>query len=127
VRGRFARTNSTTPRPELGRFIVTEAWLGENDAVSSGTFVRVKDNGLRCFAAPCPSLTETAINASPAANIAALDFAPSGMTDEQINACTLETFASDGLLVAGDRYTFEVNGTTANGRTVTAGYYRLGN
>ncbi|TMQ12898.1 MAG: hypothetical protein E6J90_25860 [Deltaproteobacteria bacterium] len=127
VRGRFARTNSTTPQPLLGKFIITEAWLAEGDAASAGNFVRVKDNGVRCFAAPCPSLTETTLNGSASTDISGLDFTPAAMTADQITTCTQETFTTDGLLVAGDRYSFVVNGTSAIGRTVTNGFYRLTN
>jgi len=125
VRGQFARKNTTTPRPELGRFVITEAWLAEGDMPSSGTFVKVRDNGLRCFAAPCPSLTESALNGSTSTDIAGLDWAPSAMTDAQIEECTADLFTSDGLLVVGDRYTMTENGSTANGRTVTVAYQRL--
>jgi hypothetical protein len=125
VSGRFARTNFTTPRSSLGRFLVTEAWLAVGEEASAGTFVRVKDNGVRCFAAPCPSLTETALNTTKSSDISALDYTPAAMTYDQINTCNQETFTTDGLLLAGNGYTFVVNGTTAEGRTVTNGYYRL--
>ena len=61
VRGRFARTNSTTPDPSLGRFVITEAWGAEGSVPAQGAFVRVEDNGLRCLVAPCPSITETTL------------------------------------------------------------------
>src|SRR5262245_60741979 len=74
VRGTFRRFNDTTSRPELGRFVITEAWLAEGDAESSGTFVNVKDNGIRCVTAPCPSFTETALNRRATTDIADVDF-----------------------------------------------------
>jgi hypothetical protein len=125
VRGQFARRNTTTPRPDLGRFVITEAWVAEADMPSSGTFVRLQDNGLRCFAPPCPSLTETTLNLSTSVDIAAIDWTPSAMTDAQIEECTGDLFAPDGLFVAGARYTFTENGTPATGRTVTVAYQRL--
>lgn len=125
VRGQFARRNTTTPRPDLGRFVITEAWVAEADMPSSGAFVKVADNGIRCFAAPCPSLTETALNLSTSVDIAGLDWTPSAMTEAQIEECTGDLFTPDGLLVVGDRYTFTENGSTANGRTVTVAYQRL--
>ncbi|MCX5745537.1 MAG: hypothetical protein NT062_23925, partial [Proteobacteria bacterium] len=54
VRGRFAKTNDTV-RPELGRFVVSEAWVGEGTGVADGVFARIKDAGVRCIAAPCAS------------------------------------------------------------------------
>jgi len=73
VRGKFARTNST-PSRKLGRFVLSEAWVAEGDALSDGQFVRVKNNGLACLIAPCPSLTETMLNTTKAVDIAELDW-----------------------------------------------------
>lgn len=125
VVGRFARTNTTTPDPTLGRFVISEAWVSEGDGVSTGTFVKVKDNGLRCFVAPCPNLTETTLNTPQTTDIAEVDWTPSGLTDAQIEDCTQDMYGPDGLMIAGDRYTTTVNGTAAKGRTVTAAYQRL--
>ena len=125
VRGSFKRVNHTTPRPELGRFVISEAWLSENDAVSSGAFVNVKDNGVRCLVAPCPSLTETSLNLGTATNIADVDFTPAALDDAQIQECRELMATPTGIIVAGDRYTVNVNGRTANGRTASAAFYRL--
>jgi len=124
LRGRFAATN-TTPRPELGRFVISEAWVAEGDGVSEGAFVRVKDNGLRCLVAPCPSLTETTLNTPRTTNIAELDWSPSGLTDREIEGLTDRLFSPDGILVAGRRFTVHENAQTAKGRTVTNAYERL--
>jgi hypothetical protein len=125
VVGQFARTNTTTPDPTLGRFVISQAWVADGDGVSAGTFVRVQDNGLRCFAAPCPNLTETTLNTPQTTNIAEVDWTPSGLTQAQIEDCTQDMYGPDGLVIAGDRYTTTVNGTAATGRTVTAAYQRL--
>ncbi len=124
VRGEFAKTNAT-PRPELGRFLVLEAWVAEGDPVADGTFVWLQDNGVRCFAAPCPSLTEQTLNMPNTTNIAAMDWTPSGLDADQIAECTQDLFTFPGLLVAGDRYNYTENGTAAKGRTVTAAFQRL--
>jgi hypothetical protein len=124
VRGTFKPFNRT-PRPELGRFVITEAWLAENDAVSGGTFVTVKDNGVRCFAAPCPSFTETSLNLDAVTNIADVDFTVAALTERQIEECRQLMATPTGIIVAGDRYTVNVDGRTADGRTATAAYYQL--
>lgn len=124
VRGTFAPTNST-PQPQLGRFVLAEAWVAEGDGAAQGTFVHVKDNGRRCFVAPCPNLTETTLNTSQVTNIADVDFAPSGMSDAEVAECTQSMYGPVGLLVAGDRYTVQVDGRTAPGRTATQAYQRL--
>jgi len=125
VAGRFARTNHTTPRPELGRFVITEAWLAAGDTPSAGAFVRVWDNGLRCFAAPCPSITEDLLNGPQSVDIAAIDWTPAALTERQVATCVAAMATPGGMFIAGDRYTEVVNGTTALGRTSTAAYLRL--
>jgi hypothetical protein len=124
VRGQFARSN-TTPLPDLGRFVITEAWVAEADVPSDGAFVKLFDNGLRCFAPPCPSLTEVTMNLTRTTDIAGIDWTTSGLTAEQIEECTGDLVTPDGLLVAGYRYTYSENGSAATGRTVTAAYQRL--
>lgn len=125
VRGAFAPTNSTTPQPELGSFIITEAWVAVDDGPASGTFVWVRDNGLRCLVAPCPNLTERTLNASRVTDIADVDFSPAGLTDSELEVCTTAMYGPDGVIVAGQRYTVQANGNTAPGRTATAAYRRL--
>jgi hypothetical protein len=125
VRGRFAPTNLTTPRPELGAFVITEGWVEKGDGMSAGVFVKVEDNRIRCFAAPCSHLTEQTLNTSQATNIAEVDFKPAGLGEEQIEECRNEMFIPQGILVAGYRYTVNVDGRTAKGRTATAAYLRL--
>jgi hypothetical protein len=125
VRGSFAPTNSTTPQPELGRFVITEAWVAENTAPASGTFVWVHDNGLRCLIAPCRNLTERTLNTSRSTDIADIDFTPAALTDPEREVCTAAMYGPNGLVVAGQRYTVQANGNTAPGRTATAAYRRV--
>jgi len=125
VRGRFAKQSNNPIQPELGRFIVTEAWIAQTDAVSDGVFVKVSDNGLRCFAAPCPSMTEKGLNTSRSAGIAEIDYSSSGLADEQIGELGLQMFEPSGLIVAGDRFSFKISGRPGKGRTATAVFARL--
>ena len=127
VRGRFAKKNLTTPVPSLGRFIITEAWVAEGENAPSGVFARVTQNGIRCIAAPCPSLTEKGLNTANTANIADLDFAPSGLTDRQVDGFIEQYTAPGGIIIAGDRYTFSISGRSGKGRTVTNGFHKLAN
>jgi hypothetical protein len=125
VRGRFAPTSLGEIEPQLGRFIVTEAWIAQSDSVADGVFVKVRDNGVRCIAAPCPSLTEKGLNTSRSADIAELDFSPSGLGDEQLGEVGIELFEESGVIVAGDRFTFSISGRPGKGRTATAVFVRL--
>lgn len=125
VRGRFAKKNTTTPRPELGKFIVAEAWVAEGDTAPDGVFAKVVENGIRCIAAPCPSLTEKGLNTGNTANISDLDFAPAGLTDRQVEGFVDQETAPQGIIVAGDRYTFKLSGRSGKGRTVTNAFHML--
>lgn len=126
LRGRFARSN-TTPRPQLGRFVIGEAWTAENAAISDGGFVRVRDNGVRCFAPPCPSLTEMWLNNDAVTQIYGMDYSAADLSDYQLSECGQALQTSDGMLTAGYRYTWVENGQVAIGRTATAVFMRLTN
>ena len=123
VRGRFARTNSGTVGKELGRFIVTEAWVAYGTSEAEGVFVRVVDSGIRCIVAPCPSVRETALNTSRSANITDVDFRPSGLDTEEIEEISGKMFEPAGLIIAGDRY----GSNSVKGRTATNVFVRLEN
>lgn len=127
VRGRFAPTNTSTPIPTLGRFVVTEAWINESTSVASGVFVKVKTNGVRCIAAPCADKTEKALNTTRYAAISDLDFADADLTEHQLDGFTQDLFTPGGIIVAGTRYTVHEGGLTAKGRTATAAFHRLAN
>jgi hypothetical protein len=115
VRGRFA--------PKDGRFIVTEAWVAETDAVPHGVFVKVHDGGVKCITAPCESFRERALNSSRFAMIAGIEWAESGVSDAQIESLTTALFEQPhGVIIAGDRVTIDGR---AKGRTATAVYTRL--
>lgn len=127
VRGRFA-PKSYSGFGNLGRFVVTEAWVAEGNGVSDGVFAKVRDNGVRCIQSPCPTVTEKGLNTSRSANIHSLDWSVGGFEDDQISKMAMELVTRpSGVIIAGDRYTFKENGINAKGRTVTAAYRRLEN
>lgn len=123
VRGRFAPQQYA--QGNLGRFVVTEAWVEEGDAVSDGVFVRAKTNSIQCITAPCPTITEKALNTSRSANIAGIDWSFAGLTDRETESFQAALSTDSGVIIAGDRYTVSENGHTAKGRTATAAYARL--
>jgi hypothetical protein len=128
VRGRFARYGTAKGiAHDMGRFIVTEAWVAQSGAATDGVFVRVKDNGLRCISAPCPSTSEAALNTSRTANISDIDFEPSGLTEDQVAEVMEAMFHPPGMIIAGDRFTTKVNGKWAKGRTATNVFVRVAN
>jgi hypothetical protein len=127
VRGRFAPKNLTTTSPAMGRFIVTEAWVAQGEGVSDGVFAKVYQNGIRCIAAPCPSLTEKALNASRTANISNVDFTAGTYDDAALSGLFSDYTAPSGVIVAGDRYSFTESGRPGKGRTATQAYRNVAN
>jgi hypothetical protein len=123
VRGRFAPQQYV--QGDLGRFVVTEAWVEEGAAVSDGVFVRAKTNHIECIAAPCPTITEKALNESRSANIAEIDWSLANLSDREVASFNDNLSSDSGVILAGDRYTVSENGRTAKGRTATAAYSRL--
>jgi hypothetical protein len=122
VRGGFVPAGAS----EHGRFAIGEGWVAEGTTPSTGTFVRVTDNGIRCLRAPCPNITEQTLNTHAAVDIAAMDFTPARLTTDQILDCQAEMATADGILVAGARFTVYDVATPAKGRTVTSAYSKLG-
>jgi hypothetical protein len=128
VRGRFARYGTTKGNGrELGRFIVTEAWVAQGIGAADGVFVKIKDNGVRCITAPCPSTGEAALNTSRTASLHEIDFSDSNISDETLSTLSERMFQPSGLIIAGDRFSHRVNGTTARGRTATNVFAKLEN
>lgn len=126
VRGRFAPVNDSTPMPELGRFIVTEAWVAETDTPASGVFVKVHDAGIKCITTPCPSLEEKGLNEGRTAIIGSIDFSLASLGESSIASFTDALFTDPaGIIIAGDRYNTSENGQTVKNRTATAAYRKL--
>jgi hypothetical protein len=109
---------TTIAGKNVGVFKATEAWLAGTSSTPDGVFVKVHDNGVRCFAAPCSNLEEDKLNSSRNALDADVDYSLSGATERQIDAAVAK-YESDGVIIAGDRYTVRANGHTAKGRTAT--------
>jgi len=124
VRGRLG-PHADPFLPDLGSFVITEAWVAENDAVSDGVFVRIQDNGLRCFSAPCPHLDEMRLNTHRATPIDEIDLARAGLTPGQEEALVAAEYSERGILVAGHRYDVYANGHAGRGRAITAAYRML--
>jgi hypothetical protein len=112
---------SITPHPaDAGAmFSVTEVWLPRiPGGVAEGVAVLVKDNGVRCITAPCPSLTEYRVNSNRFAEITDIDLAT---TDELALDIGMSALHDDGVLVFGDRY-YPTKG--AKGRAANQFYTR---
>jgi hypothetical protein len=84
---------------------VTEIWVASSPEWAEGVFTLVKDNGIRCFRAPCPSLTEQKLNSNLASvNITGIDLDESGAEQDAIDRASEAMYSEDGLVVVGYRY-----------------------
>lgn len=86
-------------------FAVTEIWVSSAPEWVDGVFTLVKDNGIRCITAPCPSLTERKLNSNIASvNISSLDFDEVAAKDQDaIDLAHQQVYSEDGLIVVGYR------------------------
>jgi hypothetical protein len=123
VRGRFANKNYGMDG-NLGTFVVSEVWLGQSDSKPTGTFVRIKDSGARCIAAPCENKIERSLNGTRQANIAEIGWESANLTDEATQA-SIESSFREGVIVAGSRFTVSQGGRTGKGRSATAVYRKV--
>jgi hypothetical protein len=79
-------------------------WVAASDkGVNEGVAVLVKDSGIRCITAPCPSLMEMKLNSNLSATITDLDLEASGATAEVIDR-GFNGIYDGGVIVVGDRY-----------------------
>ncbi len=116
VQGDFIGTRDIDPDNPKTTFDINDIWVaGSAEGVSAGVFVLARDNGIKCIKAPCPSITETALNANRKANISDIDFGASGADEAAIDAAREQLF-EDGVIVSGERFTFTDSGSTGKGR-----------
>jgi len=101
----------------------TEAWLPQGPNAAAGPLAKIGDSGIRCITAPCPSLRERKLNSSVQANISELGWDDSGASDRLIETATEKALSSDGIIVAGYRYSNQ----STKARTVTQFWFRATN
>ena len=124
VRGKYIHgSNPNQPNvPDWVTFQVTELWVATVDgAVTDGTFVMVRDNGLRCITAPCPTVNENRLNSARNLNMNGLDY-PAEMTASQTSKLEAAIAKADGLIVAGDRTHGKVAGQATTLRSINQAF-----
>lgn len=87
---------------QFGVFRVTELWQPASDNQPDGMFFRVRDRGVRCIAAPCPTHHEARLNSTSSRNVAGVDLTGAGAADNRLAEATAAMTAPDGLIVSGD-------------------------
>jgi hypothetical protein len=89
------------PRGDFGTFRVSEVWQAASANQPRGTFYRVRDRGLRCIAAPCPTHHEATLNSTASRNVAGVDLAGAGAPDNSQSEALAAMTMTDGILVSG--------------------------
>jgi len=87
---------------QFGELRVTEVWTAASDKKPSGIFFRVRDRGVRCIAAPCPTHHEARLNSTVSGNIAGVDLSGAGAPDNVLSEATAAMTSNNGILVSGD-------------------------
>lgn len=91
----------------------TEIWVPNRSEWVDGVFTLVKDNGVRCITAPCPSLTERRLNSNLSAQLSTVDLSDSGADADAIERAMGELY-DDGLIVVGYRFYDSAGGKARN-------------
>jgi hypothetical protein len=87
---------------QFGEFRVTEVWQAASANQPNGKFFRVRDRGLRCIAAPCPTHHEATLNATASRNIAGVDLSGAGAPESIVSDANQAMTSPDGILVSGN-------------------------
>jgi hypothetical protein len=85
----------------FGVLRVSEVWHAASSNQSDGTFYRVRDRGLRCITHPCETHHEATLNSSAQRNIAGVELAGAGASDDLLNQANEAMTGLDGILASG--------------------------
>ena len=85
----------------LGVLRVSEVWEAASANLQSGIFFRVRDRGIRCIAAPCPTHHEVRLNSTINRNVAGVDLTGAGAPDNALSEANAAMTAAEGILVSG--------------------------
>lgn len=86
----------------FGVFRVSEVWNAAGANQPAGTFFRVRDRGIRCIAAPCPTHHEARLNSVISRNIAGVDLSGAGAPDNSVSDANAAMTGPNGIIVSGD-------------------------
>lgn len=89
-------------RGQFGEFRVSEVWQAASANQPAARFFRVRDRGLRCIAAPCPTHHEATLNSTASRNIAGVDLSGAGAPENVVSDANQAMTSTDGILVSGD-------------------------
>ena len=87
---------------KFGVLRVTELWQSASDSQPTGIFYRVRDRGLRCIAAPCPTHHEAKLNSTVSRNIAGVDLTGAHAAEASMSEALAAMTGRDGVIVVGE-------------------------
>jgi hypothetical protein len=99
VRGSLVTRGNRNGR--YGVLSVAEVWRAASDNRPTGEFFRVRDLGVRCIAAPCPTHHEAKLNSTVARKIAGVDLNSTGANQELVSDALEAMTSPAGVVVAG--------------------------
>lgn len=109
--------------PQLDTLVASEVWLASSSSrTPTGTFRRVRDNGMRCIAAPCFSTDALVLNRTGKVSVSRVGLAGVGATTPERNRA-LALIATGGLITAGRVVVVPRAGPAGAGRVFVASQF----
>lgn len=103
--------------PQLDTLVVTEVWLASRSTQApTGTFRRLRDNGIRCIAAPCFSTDALTLNPRRAGTRVTISAVQADGAVEPELQRTARLIASGGVIAAGKIVAVPHAGPAGTGR-----------
>ncbi len=124
VRGTLATGTVQSVKADVLK--VKEAWQGQALSKPLGTFYGVKNTGIVCITAPCPSLAASVLNSTAQPTTPDLDLSKTGASDKQIEAAG-QALYDTGILTVGTivpvRYTDYAGKARRGNKLVATEFY----
>jgi hypothetical protein len=109
----------------LGELVVTEGYRAVTEAAPTGPFYAARDNGTRCFRAPCPHIEVSRLNYDLRMTIDAVNISSiAGLSDSDVHD-VFEQMGDRGVIIAGPVRSRTVGGSTERSITATQVYLRV--
>lgn len=121
ARGKLAAIKSSIGA-KTDTLLVGEGWVGQAGSQPLGVFYQLKNSGIVCITAPCPSIAETTLNYPITRNIHGVDLATSGAKPARVEA-GLQALGGTGVLAAGAHTT--ISGPAGQGQQFVATEFYL--
>jgi len=108
----------------LGELRAQGGWVATTHGTREGLIFKVRDNGIRCIAAPCFSYDAMVVNSPERLAISDVDLSQVGASPEQISAA-MRALSTSSLLVAGSIEPRPNAGPAGTGQTLVASEFYL--